>query len=577
MNWIERPRFPAEPLAGRRPSARASTTGTGSAFAVAARTVCVIGIAATISAATTALIATMTAAPAVADVLPPPRPPPPPPPPPNPIITPPRPTPGPVAAAPSQPMPPLGWYLMGGVFVAAASPIVATLVLNRELTPQEVWTSTLTAFLGPVGWIAAQQLFPPGSTIGPAPRPVLPPGTAATGHQPADRGRTGTPHRDGFAAPPRGAGFVLDEVVVATDPGVSTEALDALLRRSRIVRLESLESVLLARTYHRLRINPKAGVLTTIRTMEQQSLVAAAQPNYIFRLAQDLARERAAEPKGNAGQYVIGKLHLPEVHRMATGQGVLVAIIDSAIDATHRDLDGAIAAKFDSTAAATAEADPHGTGMASAIASHRELLGVAPRASLLAVRAFTKTPGSGTTFRIIKGLDWAAGQNARIVNMSFAGPADPALHEALAAAHDRGMVLVAAAGNAGAKSPPLYPAADPNVIAVTATDVEDALFTGANRGGHVAVGAPGVDVLVAAPADTYQLTTGTSVAAAEVSAVAALMLERNPALKPDEIRGILMATARHLGAPGRNSEFGAGLVDPREAVEMAPRGMPLTH
>ena len=106
------------------------------------------------------------------------------------------------------------------------------------------------------------------------------------------------------------------------------------------------------------------------------------------------------------------------------------------------------------------------------------------------------------------------------------------------------MVLIAAAGNAGPRSPPLYPAADPNVIAVTATDIDDALFSGANRGSHIAVAAPGVDVLVPGPAATYQFTTGTSVASAEVSGVAALLIERNPKLTPADVRRILTRTAK---------------------------------
>ena len=83
--------------------------------------------------------------------------------------------------------------------------------------------------------------------------------------------------------------------------------------------------------------------------------------------------------------------------------------------------------------------------------------------------------------------------------MSFAGPADPAIHRSLEAARKKGIVLIAAAGNAGAKSPPLYPAADPNVIAVTATDADDKLFEQSNRGRHIAVAAPGAQILVAIP------------------------------------------------------------------------------
>ena len=83
--------------------------------------------------------------------------------------------------------------------------------------------------------------------------------------------------------------------------------------------------------------------------------------------------------------------------------------------------------------------------------------------------------------------------------MSFAGPHDPELERRLADARKRGVILIAAAGNAGPKSKPLYPAADRNVIAVTATDADDRLFAEANRGGHIAVAAPGVDILLPAP------------------------------------------------------------------------------
>ncbi len=209
--------------------------------------------------------------------------------------------------------------------------------------------------------------------------------------------------------------------------------------------------------------------------------------------------------------------------------------------------------------------------MAGAIAAHRSMLGSAPRVGLLTVRAFSSTANSaqGTTFNILKGLDWAADQGARVVNMSFAGPSDPRLHDALLKAYKRGMVLIAAAGNAGPNSPPLFPGADPSVIAVTATDSRDALFPGANRGNYIAVAAPGVDVFAPAPDSTYQLTTGTSVAAAEVSGVAALLIERNPALTPAAVRKILMDTATRLGPKGRDRDFGAGLVNALDAVTAA--------
>ena len=104
-------------------------------------------------------------------------------------------------------------------------------------------------------------------------------------------------------------------------------------------------------------------------------------------------------------------------------------------------------------------------------------------------------------------------------------------------------------------------------MAVTATDENDRLFYGANQGKYVTIAAPGVDILVPAPDGGMQFTTGTSVATALVSGVAALLLAHKPSLKPEEIRAILVRTARHLGSGGSNPQFGAGLVDPLKALE----------
>ncbi len=136
----------------------------------------------------------------------------------------------------------------------------------------------------------------------------------------------------------------------------------------------------------------------------------------------------------------------------------------------------------------------------------------------------------------MKGLQWAVDQGAKVINMSFAGPRDPILQQAMKRLTDQGIILIAAAGNAGPKSPPLYPGADPSVIAVSATDVDDKTYKNANRGKYVAIAAPGVDILVPAPEGGYQLTTGTSVAAAHISGVVALLLERDGSLRPETVQ-----------------------------------------
>jgi subtilisin family serine protease len=150
--------------------------------------------------------------------------------------------------------------------------------------------------------------------------------------------------------------------------------------------------------------------------------------------------------------------------------------------------------------------------------------------------------------------------------MSFAGPKDALIERGISAIAGKGIVMVAAGGNAGPKSPPLYPAANSEVIAVSATDAQDKVFFASNRGAYIAISAPGVDVLLPAPDEKYQMTSGTSFSAAYVSGLAALILERNPALRPDELRAILTTTAQDLGPPGRDDQFGAGEADAFAAV-----------
>jgi len=192
-----------------------------------------------------------------------------------------------------------------------------------------------------------------------------------------------------------------------------------------------------------------------------------------------------------------------------------------------------------------------------------------PDAKALAVHAFStgaQQSPQATTRHIIAGLEWAMSKGARVINMSFAGPYDPMLALAMKKASEKGAILIAAVGNAGPKSPPLYPAADQHVIGVTATDESDKLYKGANRGVQVALAAPGVDVMVAAPAEAYQLTTGTSVAAAHVSGVVALMLEKYPEVDAQLVLEVLTASATRIGANKRNEELGWGLIDPLAAL-----------
>ena len=416
-------------------------------------------------------------------------------------------------------------------------------------------------FRGP-GWGAVV----PGIIMA-VPQGYTPTGPVVDAHPPSQRRPQQANRQRASGAPPANERrFVPDEIVIELSNSVSTQQVDALQRRFRLSRIESHRFQLSNTTLYRWRIPDRRPVATVVRSLEGDRLVASAQPNYLFAL-----QENEASAGGDPAQYNLAKLHLPQAHALAKGANVLVAVIDSGIDVNHPDLTGSIAETFDAVSAAPHK---HGTAIAGLIAAHGKLLGAAPDAKILAVRAFDpKDAGAeGTTFDILKGVDWAAARGARVINMSFAGPPDPAIHRSLEAARRKGIVLIAAAGNAGANSPPLYPAANPNVIAVSATDAEDKLFEQSSRGRHIALAAPGAQVLVAIPDGGYELSSGTSYSAAEVSGIVALMLQRKPNLTPDQVRTILRATAKDLGPIGPDVMFGAGLVDAYRAlsVEAAP-------
>jgi subtilisin family serine protease len=375
---------------------------------------------------------------------------------------------------------------------------------------------------------------------------------------PGERNFTGIP-------PVAETRFVTTEMVCQWGPDFTQAQIEEIARQHNLVIVGIQRSVLTGSTLVHFRIGGNRAARDVVRAMEAERIVS--QPNYIYEAVQAAEPAAADSASGGGEQYVANKLRLAEVHKIATGKGVTVAVIDSAIDAAHPEFKQAIADKFDAVGKPD-KPHTHGTGMAGAIVAQSRLMGVAPGARTLAVHAFstsTQQSPQATTQAIIAGLEWALNKGARVINMSFAGPYDPMLALAMKKASEKGAVLIAAVGNAGPKSPPLYPAADPRVIGVTAVDENDQLYKGANVGAQVAVAAPGVDVMVPAPADAYQLTTGTSVAAAHVSGVAALLLEKHPGADAQTILEVLTSSATRLGNK-RDDKLGWGLVDPLAAL-----------
>ena len=304
--------------------------------------------------------------------------------------------------------------------------------------------------------------------------------------------------------------------------------------------------------------------------------VLGAEPNHIYEL------------NGEANKAVIKRFsqtaaEINKAQKLASGRGIKVAVIDSGVDEDHPALLGAVRGKFNALDKAPVNDTSHGTAVALLIGGGDDgFKGAAPEVELYVARAFDKTKEGvslNSAEAILTSLDWAFQQNVDIINMSFAGPENRYIKDALSNLLSSDVVLVAAAGNNGKKAPFAYPAAHQGVFAVTATDAKNRIYTKANRGPYVYIAAPGVDVLVADGSGDIQLRSGTSYGAAIFSGICALALEGqkanntdgepNKRMKLKEFRKAIELSSKDLGAPGRDPVFGNGLIRAEALVRHA--------
>jgi subtilisin family serine protease len=166
-------------------------------------------------------------------------------------------------------------------------------------------------------------------------------------------------------------------------------------------------------------------------------------------------------------------------------------------------------------------------------------------------------------------VDFAILNKANVINFSLGGPKDKLLTMLIKKAVESAIIVVAAAGNGGSKGKPVFPATldEVEVIAVSATDSNDRLYELSTRGNYIDVSAPGVDIFSPAPGDRWQVSSGTSMAAAHVSGTVALILQKNPELSAFEVKTLLGLTAVDLGKRGKDKEFGEGRIDAFEALQ----------
>ena len=297
------------------------------------------------------------------------------------------------------------------------------------------------------------------------------------------------------------------------------------------------------------RIPTGRSIPEAIEEVEAASPGVTAGAHHLYRLQTD------GDTAGQPGRFYANALIDWPLDGCAAVRSV--GMIDAGVPATHPGLaDGSIVQQrfFDGDAP---PATGHGAQMADLLIGSGRL----SAATLFSANVVDPTLDDGEitgVVAILRAVDWLRTQGVDIVNVSLAGPRNRLLDRGLGHAAASNMIMVAAAGNDGPAAPPLYPAAFPFVLAVTAVDRDLDVYARAVRGDHIDLAAPGVDLLLESEGG-LQIVSGTSAAAPFVTAAIAADPGLS-ALNIDEIRDRLAAQARDLGATGSDPVFGAGLI-----------------
>lgn len=286
---------------------------------------------------------------------------------------------------------------------------------------------------------------------------------------------------------------------------------------------------------------------------------------------------------------------------VSRGAGIVVAVVDSGVDANNPHLAGVLAGGVDLVGDGAgqngyADLDGHGTAIAGQIAARKidgsGVEGLAPEARILSIRVFSTTEsdarkaGFGPTIpRIAEGIRVAADSNAQVINVSLSSAADaPELRDAVAYATARGSLVVASSGNADnsqsveekASGSARYPAGDPEALGSGAVNAAGAADGNSVNGPHVSIAAPGQNILTSASNGIDCVYSGeaahTSFSTAYVSAAAALVAASHPQETPAQWRYRLEATAVRPDPDQRDDAIGWGVVQPYDAMTLAVGG-----
>jgi subtilisin family serine protease len=358
--------------------------------------------------------------------------------------------------------------------------------------------------------------------------------------------------------------YLPDQIVVKVESGHSAESLASCLGQIN----GQLESSISDLDILVIKI-PNDTVGVSVYIMNNCLGVEYAEPNYIAQMADTIPNDT-----GWNNQYGLISIRAPQGWDLSIGSAsVTIAIVDTGVDLMHPDLTGKIVPGFDfvNNDSIAQDDNGHGSHVAGIAAANSNnstgVAGVSWGARIMPVKVLNAS-GNGTYVNVAQGIDWATDHGAQIVNLSLGG-SNPAsvLEDAVNYAYQKGVTLVASSGNTGATAV-FYPAHYPHVIAVGAVDNLNNHAPYSNSGPELNLVAPGTSIystLIGA----YGLKTGTSMSAPFVSGLAAILRGLPGGVSPDIIAWQMESSALDLGAPGRDTLYGFGLIQMDRAILLA--------
>lgn len=298
-----------------------------------------------------------------------------------------------------------------------------------------------------------------------------------------------------------------------------------IARRNQLYLVDGWAMPLMGLDCYVMRVPPGRTIEAAITDVSHDHLVAWSEPMQVFRTQGGLGSATdplfAAEPAASLW-------HLADLHRVATGRGVTIAVIDSRVDTAHPDLAGQFVANENFVTDRTVEPERHGTGVAGVIGAKEGngvgIAGIAPGARMMALRACWQTgDGSATSptlcdsLSLAEAIHFAIEHHAKVINLSLSGPDDRLLNTLIQIATSRNIAVVAAYDPRLPKGG--FPASASGVIAVAneaIAPVPEGVY-----------GAPGLDIPTTQPGGKWFLVNGSSFAAAHVSGLIALIREKH--------------------------------------------------